>query len=376
MVLLSHLSLTFYPHLHAFSGEASPKVHPMQFLIHESPFGFFFSGTAAVFIFFVLSGYILTKAALKGGGGVDRIISMSLKRYPRLMIPALASCLVAYAGFVIFDISSPELGDWIVRYASYQDHSLFGSLRSGMVDVFVSGESPYNPILWTMKIELLGSLMVYMLCLNRLALKSLPLLRLIFIAILSGILLDKIDESLGLGLISFLGGYLFCIYGREIPSKIALPCVIIGLYLAGAHNTSSSYSFIRSFLGDKTYMLSNFASGFVLVYVIIFCGSLNNIFSGRISVFMGKVSFSVYLIHLPIIATLGLIVFNYIFELTGSYNISALLTSVVLIPLIYAVSLCFYRLVDLKSVAISSIFANYTISSFWGFAKAVQRTLR
>ena len=98
MVLLSHLSLMFFPYLHAFSGKASPITNPIQSFIHDSPLGFFYSGTSAVFIFFVLSGYILTKVAIRSGDS-GKIISMTAKRYPRLMVPALASCVLAYAFF-------------------------------------------------------------------------------------------------------------------------------------------------------------------------------------------------------------------------------------------------------------------------------------
>ncbi|MBD1584432.1 acyltransferase family protein [Pseudoalteromonas sp. S16_S37] len=365
MVLISHLSLVFYPYLHSFFGKADQKAFPIQSFIHESPFGFFFSGTSAVYIFFVLSGYILTKVALKDQNRLGKVYSMALKRYPRLMIPALASCLIAYAAIKGVDISSPHLSDWINGYRHSQEFSLVDAIYNGAIDVFfISGESAYNPVLWTMKIELIGSFVVYALCLNRLTLK-IPYLAVVFlILIVVGVQQQIVSPKLGLGLMSFFGGYFFSLYGKQLSTKIAFAFLLVGMYLAGAHNTSSSYQFIHMFLGNYTYNLANFMSGFFIVYAILFNSRLNSAFSGKLSVFMGKVSFSVYLIHIPIIATFSMFMFNNVFAITEHYNLSAMLTIISSIGVIYLFSLAFYYTVDAKGMALSNKFAKYMTSKF------------
>ncbi|WP_158657993.1 acyltransferase family protein [Agarilytica rhodophyticola] len=375
MVLMSHLSLTFFPFLHAFDGKGDIALNSIQGFIHESPFGFFYSGSAAVYIFFVLSGFILTKVALKKDDAPVKIFSMFLKRYPRLMIPVLVSCIIAYVFFQLFDISSPDLGPWIKGYGSL-DYSLTNAIYSGTVDVFfLSGYSAYNPVLWTMKIELLGSIVVYLLCLNKVTLK-LPFL-LEVVALLTVILtfLKIIPSSLGSGLFAFYGGYLFCIYGRVIPLKIALPVLLFGLFLAGAHNQSYSYSLIATLLGTKTYSLCNFMSGFFVVYAIIFNDKLNMFFSGKALVFMGKVSFSVYLIHMPILSTFGIYAFNILFQYTGVYHWAAVGTSLLTILSVYLCSIMFYRYVDAQGMNFSNFFANKIITQLQAVKKTAQGSI-
>lgn len=377
MVLLSHLSLTFYPYLHAFDGEAQFGEYPIQHFIHESPFGFFFSGTSAVFIFFVLSGYILTKVALKDNNIAERVYLMGLKRYPRLMIPALASCLIAFLAIALFDITSPQLSDWINGYGNNGTYSAVGAIYSGAIDVFfLSGRSSYNPVLWTMKIELLGSFIVYLLCLNRATLNIPFLTGFAFLLTASLMLLGMLEPNLALGFMSFYGGYLFGIYGSKISTKLSLVLIVSGLYLAGAHNSSSSYAFIHFFLGDYTYKLCNFISGFLIVYAIIFNDGLNRIFSGRLSVFMGKVSFSVYLVHMPILSTFGVFLFNAAYKATGIYDLAAIISSISSIIMVYFVSLYFYKHIDSKAMTISNRFAKYVLGRFHTFNKAMQRTSR
>ena len=359
MVLLSHLSLTFYPYLHGFNGLAQADTNPIQYFIHHSPFAFFFSGTAAVYVFFVLSGYILSKVALKSDNDPNkqkqRILAMGIKRYPRLMIPSLVSCIIAYIGFATLSSTSPQLGTWINNFADTPNLSLLGAIYNGAIDVFFfKGESMYNPVLWTMKVELLGSFIIYLLCLNRLTIQ-IPYLTGIFAVItLITIGLKIATPELGFGIISFYGGYLFSIYGKQISFKLALVTLLFGLYLAGAHSTSMSYWPINQVIGGYTYFLCNFASGFFIVYGILFNEKFSNLFSGKLSVFMGKVSFSVYLIQMPILTTFTIIAFNGIYDLVGTFNIAALITCVLTIILTYLLAIIYYHAVDANGMKLSN----------------------
>lgn len=52
MVVFSHLALSFFPYLHSFDQyRLSP--YQLELAIHQSPFAFFYSGTAQPFIFFL-----------------------------------------------------------------------------------------------------------------------------------------------------------------------------------------------------------------------------------------------------------------------------------------------------------------------------------
>ncbi|WP_281561714.1 acyltransferase [Thalassomonas sp. RHCl1] len=363
MVVLSHLSLIFYPYLHNFNA-ADSTGYDIQNLIHHSPFTFFFSGSAAVYIFFVLSGYILTKVALRSQPSLSRISSMAIKRYPRLMLPALISCLLAVTIFQFVGMPGSDMIHSINNYGDF-DYSLTGALYNGTIDTFfLSGQSLYNPVLWTMKVELLGSFIIYFLCMNK-ASFNIPFLSIISLVILLALTgLKLIGTGLTAGLVAFYGGYYFCRYGRMIPLKIAIPLLLTGLYLAGAHNGSSSYALIESIVGQKTYILGNFLSGFFLVYAVIFSDRINGVFSGKLPVFMGKVSFSVYLIHLPLLSTLGFYLFELSFGYSNSYHLSALSASVLTVAVVYLGAVYFYKYVDLTGMKISNLFAKSVLGIF------------
>jgi peptidoglycan/LPS O-acetylase OafA/YrhL len=361
MVVLAHLILFFFPYL--YTGVSAGPDHDIQQFIRHSPFTFFYSGLSAVYIFFVLSGYILTAVALNSDNPLNRIFSMSLKRYPRLMIPALFSCVLAFILLSFIETSHPLLFGPFSELDSV-DYTFGGALYSGAIDVFfLSGHSVYNPVLWTMKIELIGSFIVYLLCINSAILRTrvLPLLIVLIIAAL--VATNTIEHRLGLGLMCFIGGYFFKIYGAYVSSTKSIILLLIGLYLAGAHNDSLSYGFIENFLGKYTYALCNFLSGFIIVYAVIFGIKINKIFSLPLPVFMGKVSFSVYLIHFPIISTRGVYLFGVLYESFSSYVMSAFLTSFITIILTYGCSVIFYKYVDLKGMAMSNAISKVIVSA-------------
>ncbi|WP_268237283.1 acyltransferase family protein [Franconibacter daqui] len=161
MVVLSHLALIFYPGLH---DPTLINNNSIINFIFNSPLPFIYSGTAAVYIFFTLSGYILTHAFLSGGDMLNNATTMTTKRYFRLAIPATASCIFCW---LVLSNETPGrelLSAWIQSY-TVASPSFLNALYSGAVSAFFGDGSAYNPVLWTMKIELLGSFLTYFICL-------------------------------------------------------------------------------------------------------------------------------------------------------------------------------------------------------------------
>lgn len=118
---------------------------------------------AAVGIFFVLSGLILSYCILGRGDASSNAAGMTIKRYFRLMPPALFSCCIAYIALTYFNYDKTMLGDWAKNY-TIASPSIFTALYNGAVSSFMSGSAPYNWSLWTMKIEFFGSIIAFFIC--------------------------------------------------------------------------------------------------------------------------------------------------------------------------------------------------------------------
>jgi peptidoglycan/LPS O-acetylase OafA/YrhL len=129
--------------------------------------GFLFDGELAVCVFFVLSGEALSAAFFAGKGDASTI-RLAIKRYPRLATPILAASLVVFALDRLGLVFSHEaalivhragwMGAWLPTSPTFVD-----TLRYALVDVFTSAgaDRAINPALWTMRVELPGSFIVF-----------------------------------------------------------------------------------------------------------------------------------------------------------------------------------------------------------------------
>lgn len=270
-VVFSHLGLSFFPYLHHFDESESPR-YALEHWIYHSPFAFWYSGTAAVFVFFVLSGFVLTYAVMRQPSKIKtKIKTMLIKRYPRLAIPALLSCLLVWALFLIFDIDSHAANGWLQMYVT-QDISFKEAFYEGTIGAFLFADSDTNWVLWTMQIELIGSLLLFLLLYCYSISK---LLFLVLSMLLPLLALYLKGEGFFLGMSSFVIGIFFYFYRRSIKLPYAFVVVLIGLYLAGAHNTSHSYQWICNLLGERTYEYCNFLAGVLIVYAVLMSKELS-----------------------------------------------------------------------------------------------------
>ncbi len=352
-VVCSHFALVFWPWLHAFWGVADPGDHPVQRFVHDSPFAFLYSGSAAVFIFFVLSGYILTHVAL--GRSSRDLFGLVLKRYPRLALPCIAACLFAYAVIEWMNVDYSDLSVWIQGYGDFPA-SFSGALRNGAWEVFISGQSRYNPILWTMRIELWGSWMIFALChaFNRWSRLRVALLLACTAALALLGATKVLDEEMTYGLLAFVIGSAVRLYLRDLPTSVSLLMLAAGLYFAGVHNNSASYAWMQPSLGEHAYMIGNFIAGGLIVTALLFNAVFAKLAATRLLMFLGKVSFSVYLIHLCIVASLAAMIFNALQARDWDYDVSAIVACAIVLPVIYLAATVFHRFVDAQAITLSN----------------------
>jgi peptidoglycan/LPS O-acetylase OafA/YrhL len=125
-----------------------------------SPFFFLINGTAAVSLFFVLSGYILTRRYFSSGE-TKMLARGALKRWPRLMGPVLLTVLISYlffkCGWYFFEqagamANTPFLAKFVWNAEKPFPVSFWSALLQGSFFTFFRGDSFYNSSLWTMQL--------------------------------------------------------------------------------------------------------------------------------------------------------------------------------------------------------------------------------
>lgn len=103
-------------------------------------------------------------------------------------------------------------------------------------------------------------------------------------------------------MICFFFGFVYSAFNITYKNNyVGLVLLIIGLYFAGVHNDSVSYSWVTKFLGYRSYMFLNFLSGIFIVYGVLTSHFLSRMLENKGLVYLGKLSFPIYIIHIPVI---------------------------------------------------------------------------
>ncbi len=173
--------------LHFFSALIPDLVAPapssaLAASIHSSPLNFLYDGYAAVYAFFCLSGYVLTRSFERQLAPTPRLI---LARAVRLGLPALAAA--AFAGTLMLALgrANVEAGrllnnTWLSDQWNL-DLSVLSVLRDGTIRALLLGYrdmpglalfAPWQTLLnqslvaplWTLSIEFYGSITIMFLC--------------------------------------------------------------------------------------------------------------------------------------------------------------------------------------------------------------------
>lgn len=281
--------------------------------------GAVFNGAFAVAVFFVLSGFVVSNAA---AARRDPVYVLATLRYLRLALPATASVCLAW--LLLSEL--PEAAQALHRLApspwlqwTYQGDIPSGgaALYDGMVGIFLTGGSQFNNVLWTMRIELLGSFLLYAIyawtqgrariaLLLAAGIAAAALHRYAYDGFILGALLREAWSRNRLAV--FAPFALFCL-GLALGSHAALRVVAsawlghpdAGIVPAGAVLPASGFLPVMS--RPTAEALDPLAAALV-VYGCLCSARLTALLSWPVFQYLGRVSFALYLVHVPILYTL------------------------------------------------------------------------
>ncbi|MEB7559191.1 acyltransferase [Kluyvera cryocrescens] len=352
-VFFSHVVNTFFPYMHGFEAQK----YPFESYFLNSPFDFFYSGAAGVYVFFVLSGVVLS-ASFSKGFGLKKFSLFLIKRYTRLMVPVLASCIIGYVVYTGFKVNMSGISQWASRLGTY-DYTLQGAIYDGTIGAFKDQKfSIYNWVLWTMRIEIIGSYLLAAFFVFKFSQISLLSLFTGVMLYIYGLASNGDNTFYGLGAF-FIGSFFFSSDFR-IGRKTAIALFIFGLYLAGVHSNSSWYQFFYGHADERIITDSIEMLGAIFIAMAALkSNAIDFMLSSKLAVFLGKISFSVYLTHLSFIYMIAIPTYQMSSQLVTPV-LAALIAIVVCLSFTIIVSYGFYLLVDKKAVELS----NYIVKRY------------
>jgi peptidoglycan/LPS O-acetylase OafA/YrhL len=235
-------------------------------------------------------------------------------------------------------------------------------LKTSIVEVFVNNNCNYNIALWTMMPELMGSL----LCFGLFAIIGKNRLRFLVYIILSAFMtIGGFRDTTIFYYLVFTLGLMWCdavnsadegIYLKNTIRKIfqsrITPVLLLITGFAVTIFSDTVYALPKNLYYLFTFPLKSI--GFTLL--VNNFGFIQKLFSTRPMTFMGKISFSFYLIHIPVIFSLGIYLYMY-GGIDSQYK--TLIIFLILIAVTIFLSYLFMKYIDKKAISISDRIGKY-----------------
>lgn len=336
-VFLTHFVFAFYYGMYHYEPESCHLPGNFDIIIGKSPLNLLFNGNTAVRLFFVLSGYLLCRSFFLTGDR-KRLAKSAGKRYFRLMPAVLAVniavCLCMQLG-LYQNVQAAELAgssEWFAGFNAFEP-SVLEMLKESLIGCYLFGTNYYNGVLWTLQFLFLGAYLDYVLA----VLVSGKTWRWAVYGILA-ILLVRTD------FLSIFLGYVLCDFmhtGWKWRKKLCRAKLLNWiLFAAGLYfmcYPSAGFGYEGTIWGILPFVFVNY---YHILGVLCFVTAVLNLeilqqfFSRKAFLYLGRISYSLYLIHFPVIATFGAWFFLKFQGIMG-YNMTSLL-NLVLISLITA----------------------------------------
>lgn len=356
VVVVHHFLLIFYPALFTTLAKHKHTESNIESQLSYSVFSFLWNGHFAVTIFFVLSGYVLS-AGYFSRNDLSLPTRSTLQRYLRLILPVAVSILLAWLLLRMNAFSNISVAQIYTKNEFWFENlwrihpDILAALKEAFIQTpFFGGTLEYNPVLWTINLELFGSLLVFAF----LALCG-KLRNRFVIYILLCVLLYK-SHLIAFVIGTAIADYKYSDHFRELHRYVLAALVVVAVYAGSFH--------WMNFLQHGEWGVLEHMTGLTarLIYtagaaILVFCAANRTKTESKrlqyAGAWLGKISFGVYLLHLICIGTFSCRLFGKLIETHIGYHWSAGITFAGTLALLLPLSYAFWRFVDQYAIRIA-----------------------
>lgn len=357
-VFWSHFFLIFYPAIYFGSNAISHTNSRIDEFLSQSILSVGINGNFMVAIFCILSGMVVSLQVMKieDKAKMSKII---LKRYVRLALPLLAITLIIWLMINMHVFNDSEIFDitgssWLQTYYYNGVYTLKEAFKTSLSTVWVTSNNRFSTAFWMLNQVFWGSFISIILSQVYWGIKDKKLIGIYLIAF--SILFWK-DDFLIAFVLGTLLAYLY-ISNTSIKRILAVLSVLAGCFLGGYPSGIEpvNYYSLISF-SESSYLMAqrwHIIGAFLLVFGLMNCNVLKKVLSLRLFERLGKISFSIFLIHIPMIFSISVYCFKIFFNKGYSYFHSCMITFIVSNIAVICMSTLFYMFIEKPCVKISN----------------------
>ncbi|WP_175405517.1 MULTISPECIES: acyltransferase [unclassified Pseudomonas] len=245
------------------------------------------------------------------------------------------------------------------------------ALRDALFGALALGDSRYNYVLWTIQIELIGSFGIFV---GYALFGSNAMIYRTF-CVLGFLLLSLCAQKTAMYCsLFFLGSMLVTFHVNEergpnlVQAILAILGLCSGLYLAGYHPASHAYTWITEFsrnLSDSTgyrpawFVIIPALGGLFILLSVLSCQRLFRLLESAPIRLLGKLSFSIYLLHTFILVIAG----QFFTQHLGLGLSAMLMTLIATLTVTLLASYFFHLKVDVPAISLSNRFASWVLGT-------------
>lgn len=303
--------------LYKYAQQFEPRFRLIDFIL-DSRFSFFLNEGYWLYLFFVISGYLIAKSEIKS---IKDVIYKIINRFFRFAFPIFFAYLVIFTIYLMIGFHTAETKplfqcDWYQKY--YLGQYTFTDVLFGPIMVIL-GKSELNSPYWVLKNMFISSIVIYVLKYGFTKLftqKDELAFSIMMVILFASIAISQIITACLIGMV----------ISRYCDDKkiISTPTFAVWFMIVG----------MAIYFLPSSVVASIFFSSLVLFIPRVEC--INNLFCSKVFQFLGKISWGIYSFHWPLICSLGaMIIVNYSsqFGLSNTYLVACILTGIATIVL-------------------------------------------
>lgn len=344
LIFLHHFSVGFYPA--SYFGETQTVHSAFDLAFSQSPFSFFCNGNFLVHIFCLLSGFVITYSF---SGDMRKLSNSVFKRYFYLSLSVLSVSLlvlILYKLNLFSNMSAAQItgsSNWLGVYYN-SPLTLKNAIQTSFIDVWFYGNAEFNTVFWMLTYILRGSAITYLI---NIALQDKKEGALVFVLVFVTIYyhLKSLNAVFCCGIIL---AKLYKKYAHKtgwIASTIGMILILIGCFFGG-YPTGIQPTNIYTRFGFTDYYSPHFIGAVLTVAGIMLCKPVVRLLSTKVFIFLGNISFPVYLLHIPITFTFGTSFFLLLYKENVNYHWGSILTFIATLVLVIGISYLYHATVE------------------------------
>jgi peptidoglycan/LPS O-acetylase OafA/YrhL len=313
-------------------------------------------GPAAVTLFFVLSGFVLPLGFFRSGH-TDIVMRAAAKRWLRLVGLVLLAVLMSWLLFRFGLYRHREAAQlsqsaWLGTFGGSHPQqgfapSLLGAVMEASLFAFLREPDMYNPVLWTMHHEFLGSFVTFFLAVligrARTAVAA-------WFLVVAAVVVQFTDPYLFAFVVGTGLAWLTTRVDIRLSPGVALACIAGGVFLFGYLEPRGAYAAFAAVSDPGPARFDRIAihtvSGLMIILGLIGNNRVGQSLASPPFRLLGRLSFPVYLFHFPLLCSVACGLFVML-QPAMSRQDTLLLVAAVYAPVVIGVGYLFARVDEL-----------------------------